>query len=121
MEADEQKQREVVDAFLSASRGGDFSALLAVLDPDVVVRADATAHSFGAALEQRGADAVAKTFCGRAQGARPFQVDGAPGAAWIVAERPKVVFDFTIENGRVVAIDLHGDPEFLALVQLGGR
>jgi RNA polymerase sigma factor (sigma-70 family) len=118
LETDERRQREAVEAFLSAARGGDFAALLAVLDPDVVVRADAGAQALGAAIEERGVDTVAKTWLGRARGARVFRVDGAPGAAWMVAERPKIVFDFTVEDGRIVAIDLHGDVDFLALVQL---
>src|SRR5439155_21282594 len=64
-------QREVVDAFLAASREGSFDALLAVLDPDVVFRADRTAVSAGGPEEVRGAPLVAKQFSGRAQGARP--------------------------------------------------
>src|SRR6185312_4909943 len=104
-EADRAKQREVVDAFLAASRGGDFSALLAVLDPDVVVRADAGAIALGAAREMRGADEVARTFLGRAAGARALVVDGMPNAAWIVQGAPKVVFEFTVEGGRIVSFD----------------
>src|SRR5260221_326848 len=70
-DADLTRSREVVDAFLAASRGGDFDALLAVLDPDVVVRADRAAVSVGASREVRGAPAVAKQFSGRARGAQP--------------------------------------------------
>ncbi|MGO4838836.1 sigma-70 family RNA polymerase sigma factor, partial [Rhizobiaceae sp. 2RAB30] len=66
---DRDRQREVVEAFLAASRGGDFDALLAVLDPDVVLRADARAAQLGAVAEIRGAAVVAATFRGRAQGA----------------------------------------------------
>src|SRR5437588_7467652 len=76
------RQREVVDAFLAASRGGDFDALLAVLDPDVVLRADRAAVHTGAKREVRGAPAVAETFSGRARGAKPALVDGAVGAVW---------------------------------------
>src|SRR5205814_7773202 len=72
-------QREVVNAFLAASRGGDFDALLAVLDPDVVLRADHTAVPAGASREVRGAPAVARQFSGRAQGARPALVNGSVG------------------------------------------
>src|SRR5438105_7873265 len=66
-DADLTRQREVVDAFLAASRGGDFDALLAVLDPDVVLRADSAAVHMGASREVRGAAAVAKQFSGRAR------------------------------------------------------
>jgi RNA polymerase sigma factor (sigma-70 family) len=76
------RQREVVDAFLAASRGGDFQALISLLDPDIVLRADAAAARMGAPGELRGADAVAATFSGRAQGARPALMDGEPGAVW---------------------------------------
>ncbi len=110
-ELDRARSRSVVEAFLAAARGGDLAALLAVLDPDVVVRADATAMSFGADREERGAEAVAKTWKGRAAAAKVVWVDGAAGAAWIVGGKPRVVLDFTIRGGRVVAIDLIGDPQ----------
>ncbi len=119
-DADREKQREVVDAFLAASRGGDFSALLAVLDPDVVVRADATAASFGAAREMRGAEQVARAFLGRAAGARALVVDGMPNAAWVVKGAPKVVFEFVVEGGKIVSFDLRGDADFIALAQIEG-
>jgi RNA polymerase sigma-70 factor (ECF subfamily) len=105
-DADGARQREVVAAFLAASRHGDFQALLAVLDPDVVVRADGAAQRIGAAQEVRGAEAVAAFFKGRARGARAALVDGVAGAAWVVRGRPRVVFGFTIEGGKIVAIDL---------------
>jgi RNA polymerase sigma factor (sigma-70 family) len=76
------RQREVIDAFLAASRRGDFEALLAVLDPDVVLRADSAAVQSGAANEVRGAPTVADTFSGRARFARPALIDGAAGAVW---------------------------------------
>ena len=119
-EADREKQREVVDAFLAASRGGDFAALLAVLDPDVVVRADATAAALGAAREMRGAEEVARTFLGRAAGARALVVDGMPNAAWVVKGAPKVVFEFVVEHGKIVSFDLRGDADFIALAQIEG-
>ena len=80
-EVDVTRQREIVDAFLAASRGGDFDALLAVLDPDVVFRADHVAVTMGGVAELRGAAAVAETFRGRAQAARAALVDGAVGIA----------------------------------------
>src|SRR5436305_2614807 len=87
-DADPGRQREVVDAFLAASRGGDFDALLALLDPDVVLRADGTAVRAGAPGEARGAVAVAGTFSGRARVAQPALVDGMAGAVWAPGGRP---------------------------------
>jgi len=111
-------QREVVDAFFAASRGGDFDALLAVLDPDVVVRADRAAVTAGASKEVRGALAVAKQFSGRARGAQLALVNGAVGAVWAPGGRPHVVFGFTIMGGKIVAIDLVTDPERLRQLDL---
>lgn len=116
--ADTSRQREVVAAFLAASRSGDLDALLAVLDPDVVVRADATAVSLGAAAELRGRDAMIKQFAGRARGARAAQIDGVPSAMWAPGGKPKVVFDFTIANGRIVALDLVADRAVLATLDI---
>ena len=108
----------VVSAFLAASRAGDFDALLSLLDPDVVVRADPTVVSFGSAPVTVGPDSVARTFAGRAQAARLTLVDGLPGAAWLVGGEPRVVFDFTVVDDRIVAIDLLADPEVLGVLEL---
>jgi RNA polymerase sigma factor (sigma-70 family) len=116
--ADRDRQRQVVEAFLAASRRGDFDALLALLDPSVVARADAAAVAAGAAPEVRGAAEVATTFAGRARAARPALVDGLVGLAWAPGGRPRVVFDFTTENGRIVAIDLIADPARLGELEL---
>ena len=116
--ADRRRQRAVVDAFLAASRGGDFEALVALLDPDVVLRADPAAAQAGAAGELRGAQAVAGTFSGRARFARPALVDGAAGAVWAPGGRPRVVFGFTIAGGRIVEIELLADPERLRQLDL---
>jgi RNA polymerase sigma factor (sigma-70 family) len=116
--ADLTRQREVVDAFLAASRGGDFDALVAVLDPDVVLRADRTAVRMGASRVVRGAAAVADNFSGRARAARPALVDGAPGLVWAPRGRPHVVFGFTITRGKIVQIDLVADPERLRQLDL---
>lgn len=112
-EADLERQREVVNAFLRASRSGDFEALLTVLDPDVVVRADATSVKMGADAEVRGATAVLNTFLGRAVGAQPAVIDGVAGAAWAPGGRIRAVLDFTVVNGKVTAIDLVADRERL--------
>jgi RNA polymerase sigma-70 factor (ECF subfamily) len=116
--ADQQRQREVVSAFLAASRGGDFDALLAVLDPDVVVRADAATVQAGASEEVRGAAAVAGTFVGRARAARPALINGAAGAVWTTGGKPRVVFAFTITDRKIVAIDMLSDPTYLQELDL---
>jgi len=85
------RQREIVAAFLEASRAGDFHALLAVLDPDVLVRADGAAINLGAVEEIRGAAAVAHMFAGRAKAARPALVNGAPVLVWAPGGEPRVV------------------------------
>ena len=105
-EAEAARRREIVGAFLAASRGGDFEALLAMLDPDIVLR--------GPDGEVRGAAAVAGTFSGRAVGARPALIDGVPGVMWAQGGQIRVVFDFTIVAGKIVAIELIADPEHLA-------
>lgn len=123
-DADRSRQRDVVDAFLAASRGGDFNALLALLDPDVVLRADQAAVEAGASSEVRGSADVAKTFAGRARVAKPALVNGAVGLVWAPGGRPRVVFGFTITEGKIVAIDLVAAPERLSqldLVVLGDR
>jgi RNA polymerase sigma factor (sigma-70 family) len=117
------RRREIVDAFLTASRSGDFSALLALLDPDAVLRADSAAARMGAPGEVHGAPAIAEAFSGRARVAQPALINGAPGAVWAPAGRPRVVFEFTIADDRIVGIDLLADPDHLRrldLTVLGG-
>ena len=115
-DADLSRQRTLVDAFLAAARGGDFQALLALLDPDIVVRVDPAAVQLGSAQwgadqEVRGATDVAATFARlRARAARPALVDGVAGAVWAPGGQPRVVFSFTIAGGKIVAIDLIADP-----------
>jgi RNA polymerase sigma-70 factor, ECF subfamily len=118
-EADLARQRAVVDAFLAASRGGDFQALLAVLDPDVVLRADTEAVRMGASKLVRGAEAVAATFSGRARAARPALVDGAVGLVWWASKgHPQIVFELTFVRGTIVEIDLLADPDRLRQLDL---
>jgi RNA polymerase sigma factor (sigma-70 family) len=112
-DADLTRQREVVDAFLAASRDGDFGALLALLDPDVVLRADRAAVLAGASEEVRGAPAVAETFAGRARSAQLVLINGAAGALWAQGGQPRIVFGFTIARGKILAIDLLADPDRL--------
>jgi RNA polymerase sigma-70 factor (ECF subfamily) len=111
-------QSQIVKAFLAASRKGDLRALIELLDPDVVLRSDTAAVQSGAEKETRGADAVAKTFAGRAKAARPALIDGIPGLLWSVKGQPRVAFAFTVVHGRVMAIELIASPERLAQLDL---
>ncbi len=95
-------------AFLAATRDRDLAPLLAILAPDVALYADAAAASLGAPREAHGAQAVARLFAGRARAARQAILDGAPGAAWVVAGRARVAFLFTIGGDRVAAIAARG-------------
>ncbi|HXH78525.1 sigma-70 family RNA polymerase sigma factor [Nocardioides sp.] len=106
--------REVVDAFLRAARAGELDTLIALLDPDVVLRADATTAAMGPAPLLIGPQDVANRFNGGAQSAKLMIVDGIAGAAWMHRGEARVVFDFTVIDGRIVAIDLLADPEVLA-------
>jgi RNA polymerase sigma factor (sigma-70 family) len=106
------RQREVVDAFLAAARGGDFDALLAVLDPDVVFRIDRGARP-GASRVVRGAANVVREGQGYqrlAEFARPALVNGAAGLVVAPRGRPFAVIGFTVAGGRIVEIDLLADP-----------
>lgn len=117
-DADLTLQREVVDAFLAASRDGNFDALLALLDPDVVFRADRAGVEVGASEEVRGASAVAKQFSGRARAAQRALVNGVAGLVWAPRGQPQVVFSFTITRGKIVEIDLVADPVRLGQLDL---
>ena len=113
-DSDLARQREVVDAFLAASRAGDFEALLRVLDPDVVMRVDA----LGAAREPvRGAEEVARGILVRgarfAPFARPAIVNGAAGAIVASGRKAISVVGFTVVDGRIVEIDVVARPEKL--------
>jgi RNA polymerase sigma factor (sigma-70 family) len=127
-DADRARQREVVGAFLAAARGNDFSALLAVLDPNVVLRADAAAVAASLARAGAGApalapkiygaEAVANTFKGRAQAAQLALIDGDVGLVFAPGRRPIVVFDFVLENGRIVEISLIADAASIAALEV---
>jgi hypothetical protein len=111
-DADLTRQRQVVDAFLAAARGGDLDALLALLDPDIVLRTDRAIAP--APTEVRGAVAVA-TLAVRsgARAAQPALVNGAVGVVIAPRGRLMMVLDFTIVRGKIVAIDAIADPERL--------
>jgi ketosteroid isomerase-like protein len=117
------RHREIVEAFFKASRGGDFQALLAVLDPDVTLRPDEEALRMGARTgwlpsALHGAEAVAKRFAGQAQAAEMALIDGVPGAVWAAGGRPIVVFGFAVRNGKVVEIELAADTERLSRLKI---
>lgn len=122
-DARKQRSDELVRAFLQASRSGNFSALLTLLDPAAKLRADAAVLAMGGAeywqsdtlqAGVEGADAVARTFFGRARAAQPVFIDGEPGAVWMDAGELRVAFRFTITDDRITAIDLIADPAALA-------
>ena len=117
-DADLTSQREVVDAFLAASRAGNFDALLAVLDPDVVFRHDRTTVPAGASREVHGALAVARQFSGRARGARPALVNGAVGLVVPRRGRLFLVLNLTIRHGKIVEINAVADPVRLHQLRL---
>ncbi|AGZ40327.1 sigma-70 family RNA polymerase sigma factor [Actinoplanes friuliensis] len=117
--SDRTRTRTVVEAFLAASRGGDFAALLALLDPDVVLHADDAAVRTGATAVLRGASAVAETFSGRAQGAKLAFLDGTAGLLWAPGGTPRVAFAFTVAaDGRITGIELIADAADLAAMDV---
>jgi RNA polymerase sigma factor (sigma-70 family) len=112
------RQREVVEAFMAASREGDFEGLVAVLHPDVVLRADL---ALGVSQHVRGAEAVAGQallFQRYARFARPALVNGAAGIVTASDEQAYSVLGFTVAEGKVVAIDILADPARLERLDL---
>ena len=116
-DSDVARQRKVVDAFLAASRAGDFEALIAVLDPEVVFRIDTGGTAPRARPPLVGASAVARQILERgtplAPLARPALVNGSAGAIVDIGGRPFAVVSFTVRQGRIAAIDLVADPDKL--------
>jgi len=116
------RQRAVADAFLAAARTGDFAALVSVLDPDVVLRADRGAAAGGPAL-LRGAAAVARqalSYARLAPFSRPVLVNGAVGFVPALGGRPVAVIALTVRGGRITAIDILADPDRLSHLPLPG-
>ena len=117
---DQRRQQEIVEAFLAASRTGDLEALVGLLDPDAVLRADAAAVRSAAAnrgrgapllaLEVRGGRAVATALSGRAAAAEVALIDGTPGAVWAPGGRPRAVFAFQVVGDLVTVIEIVTDP-----------
>jgi RNA polymerase sigma factor (sigma-70 family) len=103
---DRSRARRTVEAFLAASRNGDFGALLELLDPDVTLTADADAVRVGASELVRGSQAVAETFAGRARAAQLALINGQPGLVWAPGGKTRVVFGFTITKEKITAIQL---------------
>jgi RNA polymerase sigma factor (sigma-70 family) len=120
-DADLPRHRHAVDAFLAAARGGDMNALLAVLDPDVVRRADRAALPAGAATELRGARAVAegtRVYSQLARFARPALVNGTVGIVVVPRGRLRLVLSLTIKDDKIAEIDVIADPPRLHQVDL---
>lgn len=108
---------EVVDAFMTAARGGDLGRLLELLAPDVVVTGDAAAVAMGTPERIAGREEVASFFNGAAKGAFPVFVADRPGAAWVHRGEAKVAFDFTVVDGAVVRIEFRAEPSVLTGVR----
>jgi RNA polymerase sigma factor (sigma-70 family) len=117
-DADFSRQKQIVDAFLAASRSGDFERLLAVLDPEIVFRADHAAQRLGSLPEIRGAAAVAETFKGRAQAARPALVDGTLAVAVVLGGQLRIVLRLTISGERISAVDAVADADTIATLDV---
>jgi RNA polymerase sigma factor (sigma-70 family) len=121
-------QRQVAEAFMAASRDGNLEAVLAVLDPEVILRVDPAAVKAAAANAAKGAPRlvpevrraadVARVFLGSAQVVRPALVDGTPGAAWAPGGRPRAVWTFKVEQGRIVEVQFIVDPKTIARLEV---
>jgi len=115
-DADLTRQRHVVEASLAASRKGDFHGLLAILDPDVLLRADRAALPGGTPPQIRGASPVARNalaFSGRSRFAQVALVNGTVGIVVAPDRRLSIVLLFMISGGKIIGIDVVADPEHL--------
>jgi RNA polymerase sigma factor (sigma-70 family) len=120
-DSDLTRQREVVDAFFAASRGGDFAALVAVLDPDVVLRSDGGLARPAASAVVHGGPTVAEqalTFSRLSPFVRPALVNAAAGVVVAPHGQPVSIMGFTVRNGKIVAIDVLADPDRLRTLDL---
>ncbi|MBU5422695.1 sigma-70 family RNA polymerase sigma factor [Cellulomonas hominis] len=109
VEVDRARQRELVEAFLDASRNGRFDALLRLLHPDAELVSDAAAAAMGSPARVAGGEAVARFFDGRARAARLTELDGFAAAVWSLRGEVKVVFAFVVEDGAIRRVELIGD------------
>src|SRR5262245_54448102 len=122
-DADLGRQREVVDAFFAAAHNGDFEALVAVLDPDVILRADrGTARADGSVVLHGPAAVAGQAFMFDRPGVlvRPALVNGAAGVVVLTDGHPSAVMGFTVTRGRIVQIDVLADPERISRLDLAG-
>ncbi|OXM61776.1 sigma-70 family RNA polymerase sigma factor [Amycolatopsis vastitatis] len=120
-DADLPRRRKVVEAFLAASRGGDFEALLALLDPDVVLHADRFAGPTPAPIVLRGVESVRRGAILASERARASElalVDGAPGLLMVREGKPAVVLAFQVDGDRITGIEVIADPDRLAALEL---
>ena len=118
-EIDRSRKQEVAEAFIAAARAGDFEALVAVLDPDVVVRGDAAANQLaGSAIAMRGATSVAEFFKGKAQACVPGLIDGQVGILLPLEGRMMLVLELGLGDGRITTIDAVADRDSLAALEL---
>ncbi|HMK96422.1 MAG TPA: sigma-70 family RNA polymerase sigma factor [Acidimicrobiales bacterium] len=125
---DRRRQQEIVDAFLAASRQGDYEALVSLLDPDAVLRADRAAVEMAAANrdrgapllapEVRGARGVATALVGRATAAKSALIEGTPGAAWVAGGRARAAFAFHIVGDTIAEIEIVTDPAVVAALDI---
>jgi RNA polymerase sigma factor (sigma-70 family) len=125
---DRRRQHEIVEAFLAASRRGDFEALVSLLDPDAVLRADRAAVELAAAnrdqgaplltADMRGARAVAMAMSGRATAAKLALIEGTPGAVWAPGGRVRAVFAFHVVGDTIAEIEIITDPAVVAALRV---
>jgi len=116
--ADLARRREIVEAFLAASRNGDMEGLLRVLDPDVVFRPDMVAARMGSVGEVRGAEPVAALFKGRAQAAKAALIDGAVGVAVAFGGQLRIAMRLTFAGDRIAGFEAVADPAVLATLNV---
>jgi RNA polymerase sigma-70 factor (ECF subfamily) len=125
---DRRRQQEIVAAFLAASRQGNYEALVSLLDPDAVLRADRAAVEMAAANrdrgapllapEVRGARGVATALVGRAAAAKPALIEGTPGAVWAPGGRPRAAFAFHVVGGTIAEIEIVTDAAVVAALNI---
>lgn len=112
------RRENAVRAFLAAARGGDFGGLMAVLDPDIVLRADTVVPALGGVERLRGREQVARAFLGKTQAAQEAFVDGAPGAVFTPDGRVRAALEFVVRDGRITSIEVVSDPEVVAAIEV---
>jgi RNA polymerase sigma-70 factor (ECF subfamily) len=112
------RHRAVVEEFLRAAQGGKLDTLMRLLDPDVVLRPDTAAVGLGTLREAHGASAIIQMVGGGARFAKLAVVEGVTGLVWAPGGRTRGFAEFTVRDGRIVAIDVTGDPGRLAQVEI---